>query len=216
MDLPSTLAARRICYVGGRPFWVRPISIGGIAEIVAWLDDVLPGAREMPPRLGDPASQAQLDTPPGQALLAWIALRDEGVGYEEAAGLWRETDDDGRNRLLSVLFARRRTMGRGGAGDDIGELWCDKEMASAMVEVGASTFRSLTLDQVEFLMSGGECDRHADPGRKALDEAQRIWERQQAERKAAEAPAATSADEDAEIHRRWLEAVEAAKEGAPT
>ena len=180
MYLPETLGARRICYLAGRPYWVRPIDMGGIADVLAWLEDMVPGEREGPPAIGDPESRAALDSVPGEVLMAWIGLRDQGVGYEEAAGLWLRADEEERARFLRSLFHRRPTLQLSAGGEDSGRMWCGEGIAQAMADMGVDAFRSLTLDQLEFLNSGGKCDGHADPSHKALMEVQRIWEEQQA------------------------------------
>lgn len=194
MDLPSTLGARRLCYLAGRAFWVRPCTLAGWADILAWLDDMTPGRdeRRSPPQLADPDSQELLRSAAGRVLLAWIALRDSGVGYDEAARLWSEADADEQARLLDVLMGRRRTLEPAGAesATDLGGLWLGKEMSQFAWDVGIEAMGRLTLDQFEWLLSGGECDRHADPGREAAAECQRIWEQQQAERKRREAEGA--------------------------
>lgn len=215
MDLPSTLGARRLCYMAGRPFWVRPCPLEGWAEIAAWLDDMLPGRadRELPPRFGDDASQELLRSDAGLALLAWIALRDSGVDYEGALKLWARADEPERSRLISVLFARRRSLQPSSDGQDIGETWCGEGIAELATTLGMDGLRGLSLDQVEFLLSGGKVDRHADPDTKAVMEVQRMWESQQAAKRAeaGEQPPAPAPDPAmADVHRAWLEAVEAA------
>ena len=215
MDLPSVVGARRLCYVAGRAYWVRPCPLEGWAEIAAWLDDMTPGRaeREYPPRFGDDASQELLRTEAGLALLAWIALRDSGVDYDQSLKLWSRADEDERVRLVSVLFARRRTIRPSEDGSDIGETWCGEGMAELATSLGMDGLRRLTLDQVEFLLSAGKVDRHADPDTRAVAEVQRMWEAQQAA-KAAEAVASPAPAIDpaiAEVHAKWLEAVEAAK-----
>ena len=66
-------------------------------------------------------------------------------------------------------------------------------MAELATSLGMDGLRRLTLDQVEFLISGGKVDRHADPDTRAVAEVQRMWEAQQAA-KAAEAAASPARD----------------------
>lgn len=186
MDIASTFAARRICYLADRPFWVRPMDWRGWSEVIAWLDDMVPGRseRECPPRLGSEASQELLRSDSGRALLAWIALRDEGIRYEEATVLWVQADEEERHRLLSVLMGRRRSLVRGSGGTDLGEVWCGKGMAQLGQMIGMEALSRLTLDQAEWLLSEGECDQHADPAVKARIDLQRQWQEANARWKA--------------------------------
>lgn len=177
MDLPSTLAAPRICYLAGRVYWVRPLSLEGLATILGWLDDVLPDRdkREMPPHLGAEESQAALMSPTGQILLVWLALRDQGITYNDAAMI--DATEVERLRLINVLFARRRSMQIRDTGvGDIAETWCGKGLASMVSQLGMDRVSSLTLDQFEWLCSDGECDMHADPEVRNLMELQKQWE----------------------------------------
>ena len=180
MDLPSTLGVPRICWLSGRVFWVRPMTMGGIATLLQWLDDILPGRaeRELPPALGDEASQAAMDGPTGQAILRWLALRDQGVSFAEALALEANTEEDRvkeQARLLEVLFHRRRTWKKSGLGGDISETWCGSGMATLAQEIGFAELRSLTLDQFEWLASGGECDADRSPEAKGFAQAMAIY-----------------------------------------
>lgn len=165
------------------------MSWSGWADVVAWLDDMRPGRadRTSPPRLADDASQELLRTDAGRALLAWIAVRDEGVTYADAAALWHQANDEERHRLLSVLMDRRRTLATDDddrTGTDIGQIWCGKGMATLAQAIGIEAIGRLTLDQLEWLLSDGECDQHADPARQPAADMQERWE---------------------EAHRRWKE-----------
>lgn len=225
MDISSALGARRICYLAGRPYWIPPLSFGGWADLVSWLDEdfILPGRaeREGRPRVSDDASRDALSSPLGQQLLVWLGLRDQGVSYEDAGAILAESTDAERSRLYDVLFERRRTAS-GIGGEDIGETWLGPAAAELAASIGMDAVRRLSLDQVEFLLSGGECDKHQSPGEKAARECHRIFLEQQAERKAAgaaagPAPADDDPNGDEAVHRRWAAAVEAdraAKEGA--
>ena len=172
MDLPSTLGAPRHCFIGGNVYWIRPMSMEGLAIVMNWLDDVLPGRseRKMPPKLGDDASQAALSSFPGQAMLAWLALRDSGFSYAQAAEIVPHPDDgEGEAsqrkaiehfRLMEVLMTRRRTRDKEpppGA-EDISETWCAEGMASLASEYGLTEIGKLTLDQYEWLGTAGKLD----------------------------------------------------------
>lgn len=228
MDIASTFGARRICYLAGRPFWVRPIDWSGWADVAAWLDDMLPGrdGRAGPPRVADDASQALLRSPEGRSLLAWVAVRGDGVPYAEAASLWAGATEEERGRLLSVLMGRRRTLEAPGdrEGSDIGELWCGPGLARLAREIGMEALARLTIDQAEWLLSEGECDRHADPARARVRDVQREWEeaRRRWERQQAADPAATAAATEgpdpaiASAIARLEAAREARSHGTPT
>lgn len=191
MDLPSTLNAPRIVYLGGRAHFVRAISMEGMAIILAWLDDVLPGRdeREMPPRFADDASQAALKAPSGQVLLIWIALRHEGISFDQAARI--DASEVEQIRLASVLFHRRRSMQPSPTSADVGETWCGKGMASMVSQIGMDRVAALSLDQFEWLCSDGDCDLHADPDVKNRLAWQEQWARDNEAWKATQPPDST-------------------------
>ena len=70
---------------------------------------------------------------------------------------------------------------------DLARTWCGEGLAELAMYVGMDTFRKLSIDQVEWLQSGGKCDAHADPDARALAEAQKQWLAAHRERQAAEA-----------------------------
>jgi hypothetical protein len=173
MDLPTLVNAPRAVYLGDRRYWVRPLTLDGLGTILGWLDDTLPGRddRKTPPRISDPASQEALQSGPGAALLAWLALRstEPDITEETAAELARGADDVERARLIHVLLGRRRTYTPGAGGTDIAEIWwgpllCEfprERSAGGLLHVYPSltleAIGRLTLDQLDCLMSGG-CD----------------------------------------------------------
>ncbi len=173
MDLPSTFGAPRIAYVGPRVYWVRPLSVEGVSIILAWLDDVLPGKdeREALPLFRDPASQEALASGTGQTLLLWLALRDQGVSFHDA--LEMDITELERLCITRILFARRRSLQPDplGINNDISETWCGKGLASLASQIGIDKLASLSLDQLDWLSSGGECDVHADPDNLAYQRA---------------------------------------------
>ncbi len=168
MDLPSTLGAPRHCYIGDNVYWVRPMTVLGMAVVMNWLDDVLPGRadRKMPPKIGDGASQAALCSFPGQVMLTFLALKDHGFSYAQAAAIVPHSpDDDGDEkkaiehfRLMEVFMGRRRTMKQGEGGEDWSESWLDESYARLAGEYGLEALGNLTLDQYEWLCSGGKAD----------------------------------------------------------
>ncbi len=171
MDMPSVLGAPRHCYIGGEVYWVRPMTMSAMAIVMQWLDDVLPGRadRRMPPKIGDEASQKALGSFPGQVMLTWLALRNHGFSYSQAAGLVPHSPEDDENdsrhiehlRVMDVFFARRRTMTKGEGGEDWSETWFAKSMADMCLEYGIEQVSNLTLDQFEWLSSGGKADEYA-------------------------------------------------------
>ncbi len=178
MDLPSTLGVPRIVYLGGRVFWVRPITLEAMAIILAWLDDVLPGRaeREALPMFDDEASNAALTSPLGQSILIWLALRDQEISFEDAKGIYAESSDIEHVQFINVFFGRRRTRKKSGIPSDVSETWCDKGFVSLVTELGFDQVRSLSLDQFEWLGSGGECDAHADPQVKRTIDIHKKWQ----------------------------------------
>lgn len=181
MDLPTTLGAPRHCYIGGEVYWVRPMTLAGMATVMQWLDDVLPGRadRKMPPKIGDNASQAALQSFPGQTMLTWLALRDHGFSYAQAAALVPRSPDDDDNqqkaieyvRLQDVFMARRRTMERIEGGSDWSETWLESNAARFAAEYGLKELGDLTLDQYDWLCSAGKADEFAQfDVQKAVDE----------------------------------------------
>jgi hypothetical protein len=196
MDLPSTLNAPRIVYLAGQAHFVRAISMEGMAIILAWLDDILPSRneREMPPRFADEASQAALNAPSGQVLLIWLALRHEGVTFDQAARI--DASDLERARLNAVLFHRRRSLQASPTSADVGETWCGKGLASMVSQIGMERLAALSLDQFEWLCSDGECDMHADPDVKNRLAWQEQWNKDNAAWKTTQPPETTEATPD--------------------
>ncbi len=173
MLIPDVFNAPRLCRAGGKFFWVRKIDLEGFGIILNWLDDVLPGERTELPKLGAPESQKALESWSGIVLLVWIALREHGVTYEEAAETYavRESDinpeDETAKRqsweqwhLINCLFGRRRTRQKdeSDAGEDISKTWCGKGMAEMAHEYGIDRIGKLSLDQFEWLSSRGTAD----------------------------------------------------------
>jgi hypothetical protein len=177
MDLPSTLNAARICYLAGKVYFVRALSLDGLSTVLAWLDDVLPGRsdRTGPPELGSDLAQAALNSAHGQVLLTWLALRDHGVSYDQAAEL--DTTELERVRLLSVLFATRRTADPepSAIAGDVSSTWCGESMAALARDMGLEAVGRLSRDQFEWLMSAGEADRQHSPEAKGFAAAMDLY-----------------------------------------
>lgn len=170
MDIPTVLGIPRQCVIDGRVLWVRPMTMDALGIILAWLDDVLPGreTRKIPPKLSDEASQQALQSFTGKTLTAWLALRDHGFTFEQAAEVVpHPSDGDGEMatkkalehfRLMDVLMSRRRTRTPSDGGDDVSETWWDKGLAELATTYRLSELANLTLDQFDWLCSGGTAD----------------------------------------------------------
>ncbi len=99
-------------------------------------------------------------------MLTWLALKDNGFSYAQAAELAPHPPDDNENekkaiehlRLLDVFMSRRRTMGKSEGGEDWSETWLDEGMARLATEYGINEIAALTLDQFDWLCSGGNAD----------------------------------------------------------
>lgn len=172
MDLPTTLGAPRHCYLGGEVYWVKPMTLRDLATVMQWLDDVLPGRqdRKMPPKIGDDASQNALRSFPGQVMLTWLAMREHGFSYSQAAMLVPHSPEDDENqqkaieyiRLQDVFMARRRTMDKNiEGGQDWSETWLEGNAARFASEYGLKELGDLTLDQYDWLCSAGKADEFA-------------------------------------------------------
>lgn len=172
MDLPNTLNAPRICWLGGKVHWVRALSIEGMAIVLGWLDDVLPGKadRLMPLLLSDQASQDALISPAGQAIMVWLALRDQGTTFDQVMEM--TISEIEYACLLNILYAHRRTRGAPEPGGrDIAETWCSKGMAQLSIEIGLDAVRALSFDQFEWLMNEGEIDQQHSPNARGYAQA---------------------------------------------
>ncbi len=195
MDLCSALASPRLCQLDGETYWVRPLRLADYALILAWLDDVLPGKTERttPPLLGSDESQTALSSAKGWELLVWLGLRGDGVTWNEAAAIARESygkphliTAQERIRFHDALFARRRTKQSRSDGEDLAEAWVGP-MMTAMCERFGMTLEdiaALTLDQVECLNSDGL--ESEDPRRVSHEELARFDALAKANREAKE------------------------------
>src|SRR5438128_887418 len=120
MDLASLCGSGRVCYLGGRRFLVRPLSLDGLGSMLAWLDDVLPGRenRTGPPHVSDPEAQEALRSSMGFLLLVHLGLRDQGITFDIAVDLVTQASDEERARFILVVFARRRSYQPGVGSED--------------------------------------------------------------------------------------------------
>lgn len=163
MFIPDVFAARRLCFVARRPWMVRPLSAAGWGHLLAALDDVVSGRSERkgPPRFDDPRCQDHLASPEGQVLKIWLALEDQGVTYEAATQLWKDSDETERAWLDSVLFAGRRTAAESlDTESDISETWCGKGLAYLAQQIGLEAIGRYSLSQISWLISDGAVDEN--------------------------------------------------------
>ncbi len=162
MDLVSTLAPPRLCQLDGEIYWVRPLTLGDYAVILAWLDDVLPGKpdRQTPPLMSSPEAQRALDAWKGTELLIWLALREQGTNWLQCQAIAQAVHVNPVERIpfYEAIYARRRTRSfdRPG-GEDLAEAWVGPLVAAMAERFGytLNEISKLTLDQVECLNSDG-------------------------------------------------------------
>lgn len=196
VDIIATFAPPRLCKLGDRVFWVRPLTLDDLALLIAWLDDVLPGRaeRKLAPRFGDEESQAALDSAPGFAVVCYAALRHHGVDYAEACGLSCAASDEEKARLFDVLFSRRRYGTFAGGGDDLSEGWWGPEVVGLAREYHQTMtpIGKLTLDQLDCLATNGADEEKVT--RVSVDDVQAMYE---AARAKAQADAERAADGEA-------------------
>ncbi len=168
MDMPTVYGAPRHCYIAGEVYWVTPMTRRDKATVLQWLDDVLPGRpdRKMPPKMGEEASQKALQSFPGWCMIASLALAPHGFSYSQAAAIVPHSPDDDDNeqkwteffRIQDVFLSRRRTMKPITEGVDWSETWLEEDEARLAAEYGLKEIGDLTLDQYDWLCSGGKVD----------------------------------------------------------
>ena len=125
MDIVSSFNPARLIEIGGERYWCRTTTIEDLATIIAWIDDVVPGQaeRSSPVQFRSDEAQAALNSPAGLALMVWIMLRRQGVSYDRAWVMSQDVTPVEKSRLISVLFARRRTyQPSAGTGEDIANM----------------------------------------------------------------------------------------------
>lgn len=185
MDLTASFNPPRLCRLGGDgggSYWIPALTHHGLAILVAWLDDVIPGRaeRDEPIEFSSDESRAALDTDGGRIVLTWIALRDQGVSYLEAAALALDSTPEEMFRLSEVLFHRRRTLKArprsGGDGDDIARWWIGPSVARLCEKyhMTPDDVGRLSLDQYDLLVSEGDADQK--PGTLNVADVQKMWE----------------------------------------
>lgn len=188
--------------IGGATYRARTLTLGALAELLAWLDDRLP-----PPEDGAPLAfasepaQLALATSDGLAVLLHLSLLPchPGLTREDAARLAGTLDDDGSRRLVAVAFRRRASRPEPGAGVDPDGHRSDLALADwpgtfhhLHEECGLdyAAISRLTLDQLDNILERGRgYAGYGDPAEHAADgsewvpgrpisrrEMQRLWE----------------------------------------
>lgn len=179
MDIISTFNPPRFLLIGDQDFWVRGLTIGDFALIIAWLDDVLPGydERSLPPKFLSDEAQAMLDTSLGRCVIAYAGLRHSEVTWKRCQELVIESTSAEWSRLLTILFRRRRNLQSSGESEDLGEGWWGPVVASYCTEIGyrPEDLAGLTLDQLDCLSKKGLEDEK--PGVLTIEEVQAMWEK---------------------------------------
>jgi hypothetical protein len=182
MDLISTFNPPRFLLLSDQDFWVRGLTIGDFALIIAWLDDVLPGynERNLPPRFLSDEAQTALDTPLGRCVLVYAGLRHSGITWKQCQSLALEATPAEWSRLLGIYFRRRRNLQPSGESEDLGEGWWGPMVAGYCMELGykPEDLAGLTLDQIDCL--GKEGLEKEKPGILTIEEVQAMWEKAQA------------------------------------
>jgi hypothetical protein len=182
MDLISTFNPPRFLVISDQEFWIRGLTIGDFALIIAWLDDTLPGydERNLPPQFLSDEAQAVLGTPLGRCVLAYAGLRHYGVTWSQCKSLTLEATSDEWSRLLKIFFRRRRNLQQSGEAEDLGEGWWGPMVSSFCMELGyrPEDLESLTLDQLDCLTKHGLEDEK--PGILTIEEVQAMWEKARA------------------------------------
>ena len=177
MDLVSTFNPPRFLLLAEQDFWVRGLTIGDFALVIAWLDDVLPGyeERKLPPRFLSDEAQAMLDTPLGRCVLAYAGLRHAGVTWNRCQTLSLEATPAEWSRLMRIFFRRRRNLKQSGEAEDLGEGWWGPMAAGYCMELGyrPEDLAGFTLDQLDCLGKKGLDDEK--PGVLTIDEVQKMW-----------------------------------------
>ena len=162
MFISTVFAARRLCFLAKKPYWVKPLTADGWATVLQWLDDFVPGqeGRKGLPRFDAPECQELLAKPEGRTLEIWLALEGQGVTYDAARDLWRDSDEIELERLHAVLFTHRKTAAPPlfDDGSDISETWCGKGLAVIAGSIGLKEIGGYSLDQITWLLRDGEAD----------------------------------------------------------
>jgi hypothetical protein len=180
--------------LGGKPFWIKKLTAQGWATLLAWLDDRQPG-RDDPrklPKFNSDESKALLLDGSGQAVLAWLALRDQGLDYLTASNVWFSASEAEIAAAMTALLGRRKTYEPDDDNEsDISDTWLSKGMAQMAMEYGLAELGQLNFDQIDWLMSSGECDseysrKELEAMHASLPERIALIERLRAEQEAAE------------------------------
>ncbi len=164
MDPVAAFAPPRIRRLAGSDVWVRPLTLGDYALLLAWLDDVLPGKadRKLAPKLWSDEAQKALDSSPGRCVLAHAVLRHQGHDFNETRRMASDASPLEWAAFLDAVFARRRTMKDSPSdGKDMAETWIGPSLHNLCEKFGGYTLESaarLTLDQYALLANEGAAE----------------------------------------------------------
>ena len=179
MDLISTFNPPRLFVFREQDFWLRGLTIGDFALVIAWLDDVLPGhvERHLPPRFLSDEAQKALETPLGRCVIAYGGLRTTGVTWEKCQEIAVMASPEEWSRLMSILFRRRKNLKPSSEAEDLGEGWWGPMVERFCTELGyrPCDIEGLTLDQLDCLGKNGLEDEK--PGILTIEEVQDMWEK---------------------------------------
>ena len=178
MDIVSVFNPPRFLVIADQDLWVRGLTLGDFALIIAWLDDVLPGHsdRALPPRFLSDEAQESLNSPLGRCVLCYAGMRHSGVSWERCQELAIRAEPAEWSRLLTILFRRRRGIEPSGDSEDLGEGWWGPLVTGFCTELGyrPEDLANFTLDQLDCLGRDGLKDEK--PGVLTIDEVQKMWE----------------------------------------
>lgn len=178
MDIISTFNPPRFITIAKQDFWIRGLTLGDFALVIAWLDDILPGHadRTLPPRFLGKEAQAALETPFGRCVLAWAAMRHSGLTWNQCQSLALNAQPEQWSRLLTILFRRRKNIRQSLEAEDLGEGWWGPMVAGFCTELSyrPQDLESLSLDQLDCLVKRGLEDEK--PGILTVEEVQAMWE----------------------------------------
>lgn len=178
MDIVSVFNPPRFLLLAEQEFWIKGLTIGDFALIIAWLDDVLPGyaERTLPPRFLSDEAQSMMETTLGRCVLAYAGLRHSGVTWNRCQSLALEASPAEWSRLMAIFFRRRRNLQQSGEAEDLGEGWWGPMVSRFCVDLGyrPEDISGLTLDQIDCLGKSGLEDEK--PGVLTIEQVQKMWE----------------------------------------
>lgn len=178
MDIVSVFNPPRFLVIADQELWIRGLTIGDFALVIAWLDDVIPGysGRVLPPKFLSDEAQTALDSPLGRCVLCYAGLRHSGVTWDRCQDITIRAEPAEWERLLTILFRRRRGIEPSGESEDLGNGWWGPMVAGFCRELHCrpEDLADFTLDQLDCLGRDGLRDER--PGILTIEEVQKMWE----------------------------------------